>query len=169
MVVNHIVTTNIYTPEEIKMVVDKANLVDPALLDKARTIVLTTAGLEGIEEPERPAPEMTIDLDPAIQLKLEQDYQAELREYNKVMGTVDAIAEPVAIDMLIDEVQNLKDGEFGVKVALAQASITYKQQAMADVFDTNEALIASGHQPLSRPTLLMATEMPNKEAELARG
>ena len=165
--IEHIIQGDIFTPDEIRMVVDKSDLLDPAMLDQARQTIMVTTGLEGIEEPQRPAPEEIVDLDPGMQLKMEQDFQAERRVYNQVMDTIDQLAEPIAIDGLIDEVQNLSQGQYGIKVALSQAAITYKQTAMLDTMAVNEALIASGHQPLSRESIIKASDLPNKEAELA--
>lgn len=166
----HIIHTGIYTRAEIEKVVQKSNLLDPDILEEARTIIKIGSGLEDVEMPEPPDETILIQMPPEVQANSIRAYRQETQAYNAMMDAIDELAEPMAIDMFLDETANLNKGQYGVKVDLSEASVTFKAKQLESMLAVSEVLAASGEQGLSRDTVIKASELPGsiKEAELAR-
>jgi nucleoside-triphosphatase THEP1 len=147
--------------------VDEKDLIDPALLDKARQQVIETLSAKGIpvvQMPEKPDL-MVLEGEPAAYQKaVLYNYKQQVKTFNEYMGEITKRAIPVAKAMIIDEISSMKYGKYGVKVELAPHAETNRVRQTVEVYELNRALIESKQLPVSRNLLIDATDVPNKEA-----
>jgi len=167
MVIEYIIHSKVYSPQEIDTIVDKEDLVDPALLDKAREIIKISLGDEDLEMPVPPDETILIRLPLERQEAEIRAYKEEVKQFDNVMGEIDELATPIAITMLHDEMDKLGQGGYGIKVALSQSSLTYRQTKRLETIELNDSLVNSGQQPLSRKTMIAASDIVNKQEEIS--
>jgi len=176
MCLEYIIHSNTYTQEEIESVIDSQDLIDPTILERAREAIKIGAGLEDLEAPEPPNPALLAmvqgnEQDPLKSANIGTQtimiYQEQSKQYDTMMAQIDKLAIPMAKEMLLDEVQSLSQGKYGLKVALSSASLTHRHATRLETNELHSNLVETGLPGLSRNTLIDASDIANKEQEKA--
>jgi len=166
ILLEHIMSGELYSDDEILAIVDREELIDPKLLNTARNIIINKMTASGIhvKNPEPPDPYLMSQLPLELQNKILHDYDQEKRAYNEYMDEVDSYAVEIAQAMLLDDMNEfVKYGRYGIKVAVSKSSQTYRLTKAVELYDLNKSLLESGHQPLPRNVLIKAADPPYKE------
>lgn len=160
LVVELIRANEVYTMDEIKAVVDEADLIDPGLLEQAAQILAKF----GIEKPQPPADVvqllMQANTDPTalgatalmIQKHLET-YQVAQRQYEQTLRLQ-------AQELLYMQLKSVKVGKYGIKVSQSPQSETMRIANFMEMLEIEK--IRPNQIPLK--TLLEASDIKNKEA-----
>jgi len=166
VLVNVIRANDIFSEDEIFETVEKEDMIDNAMFARAREIVIETLQSQGVEIPEPPKQPnlmMIRNLDPKQQQIVISGIQKEMEAYKSVQQQIDAQAEPFARAMLLDEIKNLKRGEYSCVVTLSAMSDTMRAIKAAEIFELNKVLIESGDVPIDGEMLIDATDIDNKD------
>lgn len=162
LIIEIIRANKIYSLDEILEIVDTDEMIDSNLLEQARNEVISELEARGIrlaEHPgENPSPEAI-----ALDKSYAQNYLSDLELLKKQNMLIDKLARPVAMDMLMDEITNLKKGRYNTTVTMSPYSPTMRMAEMAERLEINEVLIKSGQMPLSARRLLEASSISDKE------
>jgi len=76
---------------------------------------------------------------------------------------------PIAEQMLIDDIRNIKRGKYNTKVSLSPAAETARIARYFELMETNKMLIEAGQLPIGRKFLLEASSIANKDEIIAEG
>ena len=172
LVVALIRKTETFSEDEIRAIVDDEDLIDAELLAQARQMIVQQFGNAGYEIPEQPTPpDMNLlqQFAPEVQQAAMNEHQQIMEVYQRLMAQIDEVARPIAEQLLFAEMKNLQKGRYGIKISLAPMAETMKTIKALEKFELNKVLIESGHQPLSRKTLIQAVDPSDMEAILAEG
>lgn len=153
-----IMANDIYSPDEIRAIVEEDDLVDTGLMLKARDEVESQLEQAGYEIPEPPPP---LSVNPSPEEVAANHQQAIL--YDRLTRALDKLARPIAEDLLLEEIKNIRKGRYTTKVILSSYAPTMRMIEQAEYRELNQELIASGHPPLSRKRLIEASDVDNKE------
>lgn len=162
----------IYSEDEIREIVDKDELIDKAYLENARNMVRQLLETEGVAIPDE-APTIQIEniqnLAPEIQQATIDQYQEDVAMMQQLRAQIDQVAMPIAEQMLIDDIRNMKRGKYSTKVSLSPASETARIARQFELIETNKMLVESQQLPIGRKFMLEATSLSNKEEIIAEG
>jgi len=159
-VIDEIITANdIYSPDEIRAIVETDDLIDAEMMSQARQSVMQIFEQSGIQLPEPQQFQQTDEVMPEM--------QQEIASFKKLTEAIDELARPIAEDMLMEEIKNLRKGRYTTKVALSPYSLTSRMGEQTENTELNKALIESGHAPLSRKQLIESSDVKNKTEILA--
>jgi hypothetical protein len=151
----------VYSLDEILEIVGSDEMIDGELMNKARQEVISELEARGVKLAEHPA---QLDQEAAaLDKSYTQNYLADLELVKKQNVVIDKLAGPVAMDMLMDEISNLKKGRYNTTVTMSPYSPTMRMAEMAERLEINEVLIKSGQMPLSARRLLEASSISDKE------
>ena len=148
-----IVANEIYSPDEIRAIVEDDDLIDATLMSEARTQVMSILEQGGIEMPQLQM------MQPAV----EGQSSPEAGFFDRLNAAIDQIARPFAEEMLLEEIHNLRKGRYTTKVALSPYATTMRMAEYGEGMELNKALIESGHPPLSRKRLISLSDIKDKE------
>ena len=158
--VDEVITANeVYSPDEIRAIVEKDDLINSEMMAQARESVIEILTESGVEIPEPPA--MNV-----MQMQGGEQHPAALQEmaqFEQMEKAIDELARPIAEDMLMEEIKNIRKGRYTTKVALSNYAPTARMAEHGEVAELNKSLIESGHAPLARKRLIEATDIKNKE------
>jgi hypothetical protein len=160
----HAGTTN---AAEIESLIDEEELIDAALLDESRAMLMEQYYGGPVPVPELPDPVMVEGLDPATRMRWWTDYKEEERLYSEIMREIDEQAVPLAKAMLLDEFDNLPKGRYGVKIGLAESAVTHRQMNFVELMEIHKALVESGVPGIPRDVLIKASDVSHKDEILA--
>lgn len=160
----HAGTTN---AAEIESLIDEEELIDAALLDESRAMLMEQYYGGPVPVPEPPDPVMVEGLDPATRMRWWTDYKEEERLYSEIMREIDEQAVPLAKAMLLDEFDNLPKGRYGVKIGLAESAVTHRQMNFVELMEIHKALVESGVPGIPRDVLIKASDVSYKDEILA--
>jgi len=162
----------IYSEDEIREIVDKDELIDKAYLENARNMVRRLLEEQGVAIPDE-APTIQIEnlqnLAPEIQQATIDQYQEDVAMMQQLSAQIDQVAMPIAEQMLIDDIRNMKRGKYSTKVSLSPASETARMSRQFELIETNKMLIEAGQLPIGRKFLIDATSIANKDEIIAEG
>lgn len=162
----------IYSEDEIREIVDKDELMDRAYLENARNMVRQLLESQGVRIPDQ-APTIQIEnfqnVAPEIQQATIDQYQEDVAMMQQLQAQIDQVAIPIAEQMLIDDIGNMKKGKYNTKVSLSPASETARISRHFELIETNKMLLEARQLPIGRKFLLEATSIANKEEIIAEG
>ncbi len=159
--------TNVFSDEEILAVVEEDGLIDEAMLNEARQLVVQAFGEEIPQPPTPPDPQLLEQMQPeAAQLVVSQ-FQQESEIFAQLIQAIDQEAIPIAKAHMLDEIRGMQRGRYGIKVDISPSSPTRRIAKMKEAFLVNAALIEGGQPGLSREQLLDTTDLDNKETAIA--
>lgn len=150
---------NLYSDEEIREIVSKAELVDNDLIQQAAEI-LSGQGIE------LPPPPVDIEqylqmaqIDPTLMQRVSQDVQTELETYQEAQQQYDRIVRQLAEELLFEELRNLQKGRYSIKVDSSPQAPTRRMlnAAMLEEFDARRP----GIIPAKR--IILASDLPDKD------
>jgi len=162
----------IYSEDEIREIVDEDDLVDKGYMEKARQIATNLLSEQGVKIPgQSPPPEVeNIQmLAPEIQQATINQYQEDVALMQQIQAQIDMIARPIAEQMLIDDIRQMKKGKYNTKVVLSPAAQTAKFARQLELEGTNKMLIENGQLPIGRKFLLKNTSLVDKDEIIAEG
>lgn len=162
----------IYSEDEIRAIVDEEELIDSALMDQARQMVIQQLAQAGHEMPQPPeAPDMNIlgKFDPEIQQAAMSNYQQEQEAAARLQQHIDQAAHPVAEQMLLEEIRDIKKGKYNTKVTMSPMAPTHRIAKAAELFELNKTLVENQQLPVGRRLLIEATDVDNKDEIIAEG
>lgn len=162
----------IYSEDEVRAIVDEEELIDSALMDQARQMVIQQLSENGYEMPEQsPGPDMDLlgQFDTEVQKSVMLGVQQEAEEMNRMQQYIDQAARPVAEQMLLEELKNLKKGKYNTKVTMSPMAPTHRIAKAAELFELNKALTENQQLPIGRSLLIAATDVDNKDEIIADG
>lgn len=161
LIIEIIRANKVYSLDEILEIVDSDDMIDGELMDRARQEVITELDARGVKLAEHPSklnPEAA-----ALDQSYTQNYLADLELMKRQNALIDQLAKPVAMDMLYDEISNLKKGSYNTTVTMSPYSPSMRMADMAERLEINEVLIKSGQTPLSARRMLEASGIADKE------
>lgn len=162
----------IYSEDEIREIVDKAELLDKEYMNQARQIAVGLLEGQGISVPSespRPDIENMQNLSPEIQQATIDQYEEDMALMQEIQARIDEIARPIAEQMLLDDIRQIRKGKYSTKVALSPAAQTARMARQYELVETNKMLIESGQLPIGRKFLLENTSLSNKDEIIEEG
>ena len=163
LIVEIIRANDIYSPDEIRAIVEEDDLLDAELMEQAREQVrqiLQQSGVEIPEPPQMPQGGVMGAVPDPMQIAATQQ---EMMLFAKFNMTVDKLARPIAEDMLMEEIGNLRKGRYTTKVTVSSYAPTMRMAEYAEVMELNKVLLESRLPPLSRKQLIEASDVKNKD------
>lgn len=161
LVVDIIRRNQVYSMDEILEIVDEDEMIDGGLLDQARQKVIGELQSRGIELPQMP-PEMNPEA-LNIDATYAQNYLADIEAVKKSMQIIDKLARPVAMDMLYEEISNLKRGKYNTTVTMSPYSPSMRMAEMEELAGVSEYLLKTGQPPIPGKRILEVTSLSNKD------
>jgi hypothetical protein len=161
LIVEILRANKVYSMDEILEIVDSDEMIEGTLMEQATQQVVSALEQRGIKLPEHPG-----ELSPeaaAIDKSYAQNYLADLEMMKQMNVMIAKIAKPVAMDMLYEEIHNLKKGKYNCTVTMSPYSPTMRMASMAERLEINEVLIKSGLPPLPARRLLEASSIEDKD------
>ena len=157
--------------DEIKAIVDEEDLIDPVLMQEARSMVVGMFENMGVnlQQPQQPDPNTLARFDQQVQQAMLQDFQDELQLHQSINSQIDTIASQIAEEMLFDEIEKAHKGKLGIKVSMSPMAESMRVVKFLETMELHKALIESQQPGISRNRLIEAADPPNKEAILAEG
>ena len=162
----------IYSEDEIREIVDEDDLIDKKYMEKARQIATQLLEEQGVRVPDRSPPpniENMQNVAPEIQQATIDQYEEDVALMQQIAQQIDQIARPIAEQMLIDDIRNLKKGKYNTKVALSPQAQTARIARQMELEGTNKMLIENQQLPIGRRFLLENTSLHNKDEIIAEG
>jgi len=166
LLINIIRHNDIFSEDEILEIVEKEDLLDKDIYERAKQIVIQTFEQQGIQmpvPPKQPNEMMLRGLQPNEQMLIVTNLKKEMDLYTKIQQDIEQQAIPMAKSMLLDEIHNIKKGEYNCVATLSPASETMRAMKAAELFELNAALIKSGDMPIDGEFLIKATDIDNKD------
>ena len=159
--------TDVFSDEEIMAIVEEDGLIDDAMLNEARQLVVDTIGIEMPRPPEPVDPAFLEQIPPETGQLMINQFQTDQDLFLQLMEAIDAEAIPIAQAQMLDEVRNLQKGRYGIKVDISPSSPTRRIAKQREAFLLNTALIEGNQPGLSRKQLIETTDLDNKEEAIA--
>ncbi len=167
--IEHIMRRRTYTREEILDLVDREDLIDAELLEKAKEAMMAGAGISPVP-PQMPPPELLARATPEVQAVMIRDHQEHLAAWMLAKLEAEKRAPDMAVAMLLDELTEIQQGKtkFGVKSNLSESATTFREMTFAQMMDLDAALRQRGEMGVPREELIKASDVPHKEAILQK-
>lgn len=159
--------TNVFSDEEIMAVIEEDGLIDEAMLNEARQIVVQAFGIEMPQPPTPPDPQLLEQMQPETALLAVNQFEQDAELFRQLIEAIDQEAIPIAKAHMLDEIRGMQKGRYGIKVDISPSSPTRRIAKMKEAFLVNTALIEGGQPGLSRQQLLETTDIDNKEEAIA--
>ena len=166
LIVDIIRKNDIFSEDEIREIVDKEDLRDEKILDQAKGIVINQMQQQGKTIPEQPQPPNPIRMSnapPELQAQMLDKFQERMAIFQQFIEQVEAAAVPIAEEILIGLIHNMKSGKYNTKVTISPMSETMRLIKSFEVFELQKLLIESGDVGLNGDDLIEVTDVPNKE------
>jgi len=163
------ITTNVYTDEEIKAIVDESSMLDSKLLMKAKAQL--SAQLMGADLPEpQPLPPIDPGMMMAVRLEDQGQFMQEIEQgvqsaqqyakmYPQLASSWEEVIRDQAEQMLLDELRQDK-GRYGVKVTVSPSAPTERMSQFLQM----DALMTKYGNLIPPDIFIDLTDLPNKEA-----
>jgi hypothetical protein len=162
--------TNVYSDDEILAIMDQEELIDAEILDEAKAIVINQLREQGQEiptPPQAPNPIRMANAAPEFQARTLEVFQAESESYTSFVNQVEAMAKPIAQEIILKLLRGMQQGRYGVKVDTSPMAPTMRFARNLEVMTLDRQLIEGGRQGVSREHLIEASDVPNKEEIIA--
>ena len=160
-------TLPIYSEREISLLVEDQKLMEPQLLNETRVAVAQSIGIQ-IPGPVQFNQSDIMNL-PEGQAEEEVKRIEELEQQRQaIIAEIDKVAKPIVIRSMIAALRNPNAGRYQTTVITSNSSPTERFREWSEVLEVNQTLIESQQMPLSRDTIIEASDLPNKEREMGR-
>ena len=166
LIVDIIRKNDIFSEDEMRAIVDKDDMLDEELLDKAKGIIINQIRQRGgriISQPQPLNPIRVRNAPPEQQAQMLEAYQKEVKLFQQFVEQVEQAARPVAEDILFGLIHNMKIGRYNTKVTTSPMAETMRAIKSIEVFALQESLLKAGDVGLDGEDLIEATDVPNKE------
>lgn len=162
----------IYSEDEIREIVNEEDLIDKEYMEQARQMAVQLLEEQGVQIPDAtPQPEIENiqNIAPEIQQATIDQYEEDVALMQQIAQQIDQIARPIAEQMLLDDIRQLRKGKYNTKVTLSPAAQTAKIARQLELEGTNRMLMENQQLPIGRKFLLENTSLHNKEEIIAEG
>ncbi len=166
LIVEIIRKNDIFSDDEILATVDGDDLIDAELLDQAKQIVLAQIqenGGEILSQPEPINPIRARYAPPEMQAEMIEKFQEDVAIFQQFVEGVEAMAIPIARQLLIELIHNMKIGKYNTKITMSPMAETMRAIKAAQTFELQRLLLESADVGLDGEDLIDATDAPNKE------
>ncbi len=166
LIVDILRKNDIFSEDEIRATVDAEDLIDGEILDQAKGIVINQIREAGGQIPEPPKPLNQIKMQgapPALQAEMLDKFQEELDIFEQFLNQVEQAAVPIAEDILMSMIHQMKVGKYNTKMTISPMAETMRLIKTIEIFKLQEILRASGDVGLDGADLIEATDVPGKE------
>lgn len=166
LIVDIIRKNDIFSEDEIREIVDEDDLLDEEIFDQAKGVVINLIQQQGGRILEQPQPLNPIRMSntPAEQQAQMLDvFQKENALFQRFIGQVEAMARPIAEEILLNLIHNMKSGKYSTKVTTSPMAETMRAIKAIEIFELQKVLRESGDVGLDGEDLIEATDVPNKE------
>ena len=156
----------IYSEDEIREIVDENELIDKTYMQNAReqvTQILEESGAKIPEDPPTIQLDNMKDLPQEVQQAAMNQYQQDIAEMKMLRAQIDTLALPLAQQMLLEDIKNVRKGKYNTKVTLSPASETARIARSFELTEVSETLIKTGQQPIPGRFVLEASDLANKD------
>lgn len=170
LIVDIIRKNDIFSDDEILATVDGEDLIDAELLEQAKQIVLRQieeAGGQIPDQPKEPNPITARSAPPEMQGEILAAFEAEMDAFREFVEGVESAAIPIAQDLLIELIHNMKVGKYNTNITMSPMSETMRMIKATETFELQRLLRESGDVGLNGADLIEATDVPNKEKLMA--
>lgn len=162
----------IYSEDEIREIVNEDDLIGKQYMDNARQVATQLLEEQGVNIPDAPQPpdiENMQNVAPEVQQAAIQQYQEDVALMQQIARQIDQIAAPIAQQMLIDDIRDMKRGKYNTKVTLSPSTITARVERQLEMEGTNKMLLENGQVPIGRRWILKNTSLDDKDEIIAEG
>jgi len=166
LIVDCVRNIDIFSEDEIRATVDGDDLIDAELMEQAKQMVLQQLTDQGAQIPDPPTPPNAVSArqaDPAVLAKELELFQSEMAAFQEFVEGVEAAAVPIAQDLLIALIHNMKVGKYNTKITMSPMSETMRMVKSEEIFGLHQILRESGDVGLDPDDLIEATDVANKE------
>jgi len=166
LVVDILRKNDIFSEDEIFATVDVDDLIDPEILDQAKGIVLRQLERQGVQIPQPPPamnPVRFRDSIPEVQAQMLDKFQDDAALYEQFVNQVEQAAIPIAQDILIQLIHQMKIGKYNTKITVSPMAETMRLIKAEQTFELQRILLESGDVGLDADDLIEATDAPNKD------
>ena len=149
-----ILTTDVYSEEEIKTIIQPERLTDPQLLEEAA---------KEIGPPPEPPPEpplaMLKIITPKEQATVMGDYEEAVGVYQQRLKQYDDALKQRAEEILFEQLREMRTGRFLVKCAENQNTVTRREERRLELYQFNESYPGV----IPPDVMVKATDLPEKD------
>ena len=166
LIVDIIRKNDIFSEDEIREIVDKEDLFDEKILDQAKGIIINQIQQQGKQIPSQPQSPNPIRMSqalPELQAQMLDVFQQEMAIFQQFVEKVEQAAKPIAEEILISLIHNMKSGKYSTKVITSPMSETMRAIKALETFELQKLLIESADVGLDGDDLIEVTDVPNKE------
>ena len=157
---------DIFSDDEILATIDSDDLIDAEILEQSKGIILRQIQQQGQaipQQPEQPNPIRARNAHPELQAQMVDTYIKEMALYEQFVEEVEQAARPIAQEILIGMIHQMKVGKYNTKIAVSPMAETMRLIKASQIFELQKVLRESGDVGLAGDDLIEATDAPNKE------
>lgn len=173
LIVETIRHSGVYSEDEIREIIQKADLVDNELLQRAVS-VLTEQGQPPPKPPQVQDPrneptfaQATPEAQTQAASNAVENFQRAQQEYQQKAQQYQEVVVRLAEKMIFAELKNIKRGRYNSTVSLSTTSPTIRMAEYAEVLDLHKFLVESGQPGIDRADLIKASNVSNPEELIA--
>lgn len=159
--------TNVFSDDEILAIVEEDGLIDDAMLNEARQLVVQEFGIEMPQPPTPPDAQLLQQMQQEGAVMAVSQFEEDMALFRQLIEAIDREALPIAQARMLDEIRGMQRGRYGIKVDISPSSPTRRMAKMKEAFLVNSALIEGNQPGLTRKQLLDTTDIDNKEEAIA--
>ena len=166
LVIDILRKNDIFSEDEILATVDGDDLIDAEIFDQAKGMVFRIIQQQGGEVLEPPPEINTIragNADPEIQAQTLDKFKDASAIYEQFIGQVEAAARPIAQEILIDMIHQMKVGKYNTKITMSPMAETMRAIKATQIFEAQRLLIESGDVGFGADDIIDALDVPNTE------
>lgn len=163
MIVGIIRSTQLYTMEEIELIVEDFDIFEDRIMAEANQsasqIILVQMINMGLASPTTTVIPSLQEIFIAAEAETPESQAILQEQYNGLMQQLNAIAQKIAKQLVLQDIHNLHKGQYGISIAMSNWSPTVKNANMSTALAINQA--APGIIPADY--LLKMSDLPDKE------
>ncbi len=159
--------TNVFSDDEIMAVVEEDGLIDDAMLNEARQIVVQAFGIELPQPPTPLDPQLVQQMAPETAQLVINQFAQKSDIFRQLIEAIDQEAIPIAKAHMLDEIRGMQRGRYGIKVDISPSSPTRRIAKRIELQALSETLAAGGQAPLPRDMIINSWDIDNKEEAIA--
>lgn len=173
LIIETIRHSGVYSEDEIREIIAKADLVDNNLMQRAIS-VLTEQGQSPPQPPQVQDPRNESTWSPASLEAQQQaasnaveNFQAAQQEYQQKAQQYEQVVRSLAEKMVFAEMKKIKRGRYNSTVSLSTTSPTMRMAEHAELLDLHETLVKSGQPGIDRADLIKGSDVSNPDELIA--
>ncbi|MCK5609123.1 hypothetical protein KAR91_45030 [Candidatus Pacearchaeota archaeon] len=172
LIVDTIRKNDIFSDDEIRATVDSEDLIDDEIFNAAMGMVARLIQQQGGTLPTQPPPinpvriRATAATGPEgveLAAQMVDKFQDETELFRQGVEQMEQMARPIAEDILIDMIHQMKVGKYNTKITMSPMAETMRKIKSFETFELQRVLRESGDVGLDGDDLIESTDVANKE------